>query len=177
MRRGRSIRLAVAAALAMALGLASAADPAAAGAGDPVRGQDLFTGTTPFRNGGAPCGACHAIGGQRAAFAAALGPELSASFAGMAPEDMDGILAALPFPTMEPLYAGRALEPAERADLAAFLSQAAGTPPPGAGQFVAWSALVTAACLVAVAWASRRRRGSLREELRAKALPTHGRSR
>jgi len=176
MRTDRSFRLAVATAFAIACGLASAADPAI-GAGDPARGRDLFIGTIPFRAGGAPCGACHAIGGQRAAFAAALGPELSASFAGMTAEDMDGILAALPFPTMEPLYAGRALEPAERADLAAFLSQAAGAPPPGARQFVAWSALVTALFLAAVAWASRRRRGSLREELRARALPTHGRSR
>jgi mono/diheme cytochrome c family protein len=176
MRRDRSIRRAVTVALAIASGLASAAEPAI-GAGDVGRGRELFIGATPFRNGGAPCGACHAIGGQRAAFAAALGPDLSASFAGMPAEDMDALLADLPFPTMVPLYEGRALEPVERADLAAFLSDAAGAPPPGAGEFLAWAALVTAAFLAILGLASRRRRGSLREELRAKALPTHGGSR
>lgn len=174
MRTARSVRLAVAGALAIA-GLASAADPV--GAGDPARGRDLFIGAVPFRNGGAPCGACHAIGGQGAAFAAALGPELSASFTGMSAADVDGLLADPPFSTMAPLYAGRALEPAERADLAAFLLDAAGKPPPGAGRIVAWAALVAAAGLALAAWAARWRRGSLREALRSKALPTHGGSR
>jgi mono/diheme cytochrome c family protein len=174
MRTGRSICFA--AALAAAGGLASAAEPAP-GAGDVGRGRDLFIGSAAFRNGGAPCGACHAIGGQRAAFAAAMGPDLSSSFAGMSPEDMDAILAALPFPSMEPLYAGRTLEPDERADLAAFLADAAGIPPPGPGEFVAWAAAVTAAGLILLGLAARRGRGSLREHLRAKALPTHGRSR
>ena len=175
MRAGRCVCMAIAATLAVVCAPASAAGPA--GAGDPARGRDLFIGAAPFLKGGAPCGACHAIGGQRAAFGAALGPELSASFAGMSAADMDGILTDLPFPTMAPIYSGRALEPAERADLAAFLSQAAGIPPPGAGRFVAWSALVAAAGLALAALAARWRRGSLRDELRAKALPTHGRSR
>ncbi|HEY6106064.1 MAG TPA: hypothetical protein VIV59_08790 [Anaeromyxobacteraceae bacterium] len=167
--------MAFAATLAVTCGLASAAAPA--GAGDPARGRDLFIGATPFLKGGAPCGACHAIGGQGAAFAATLGPELSASFTGMSAADMDGLLADPPFPTMVPLFAGRALEPAERADLGAFLSDAAGKPPPGAERIVAWAALVAATCLAAAAWAARWRNGSLREELRAKALPTHGGSR
>ncbi|HET6922041.1 MAG TPA: hypothetical protein VFI16_02720 [Anaeromyxobacteraceae bacterium] len=175
MRTGRSIRLAVTAALAMACRPVSGADPIAAGEG--ARGRDLFIGATPFRNGGAPCGACHAIGGQGAAFGATLGPELSASFTGMSSADIDGLLADPPFPTMVPLYAGRALDPAERADLGAFLSDAAGKPPPGAQRIVAWAALLAAACLAVAAWAARWRRGSLRDELRAKALPTHGRSR
>jgi hypothetical protein len=176
MRTGRSFRLAAVAGIAIACGLAAAADPAG-GPGDPSRGRDLFIGSTPFQNGGAPCGACHAIGGERAAFGAALGPELSSTFAGMTPVDMDPILEALPFPSMEPLYAGRPLDPAERADLAAFLARAAGVPPPGAGAFLAWSAAGAALLLALVALVSLRRRGSLREELRARALPTHGRSR
>ena len=175
MQPRRSLRAAVAGALAAACGFASAAEPAAAG--DPGRGRDLFIGATPFRNGGAPCGACHAIGGQRAAFAAALGPELSTSFAGMSPADLDGLLGDMPFPTMVPVYAGRALEPAERADLAAFLLRAAGIPPPGAGPFLSWSAALAAAFLAGAALVARRRRGSLRDELRSRALPTHGRSR
>jgi mono/diheme cytochrome c family protein len=175
MRTGRSFRLAVAAALATACGLTSAADPI--GAGEGARGRDFFIGATPFRNGGAPCGACHAIGGQGAAFAATLGPELSANFTGMSAADIDGLLADPPFPTMVPLYAGRVLDPAERADLGAFLSDAAGKPPPGAERIVAWAALVAAACLAVAAQLARWRRGSLREELRAKARPTHGGSR
>ncbi len=174
MRTGRSICFA--AALAAAGGLASAAEPPP-GAGDVGRGRDLFIGAVPFLKGGAPCGACHAIGGQRPAFGAALGPDLSSAFAGMGLGDMDALLEALPFPSMEPLYAGRALEPDERADLAAFLAGAAGIEPPGPGEFVGWAAVVTAAGLVLLGLAARRGRGSLREQLRAKALPTHGRSR
>lgn len=175
MHTRRSLRAALAGALLAACGLAAAADPA--GPGDPGRGRDLFIGATAFRNGGAPCGACHAIGGERAAFGAALGPELSTSFAGMSPTDLDGLLADMPFPTMVPVYAGRALEPAERADLAAFLLGAAGIPPPGAEPFLGWAAAAAAAFLVAAAAAARRRRGSLRDELRSRALPTHGGSR
>src|SRR5512146_3122471 len=100
-----------------------AALPAAASAAtaDPQVGSALFTGARPFQNGGAPCGACHATGGMGAGSAASLGPDLSRSFEGMAPDAIDGLLQDLPFPTMTPIYTGHALTPAERADLAAFL--------------------------------------------------------
>ncbi len=80
-RRSRS-PLAVAVLLAAAwAALARAADPPQA-PGDPLRGRALFIGAARFQNGGSPCGACHAVGGQGRAFAAGMGPELSRSFEG-----------------------------------------------------------------------------------------------
>ena len=116
----RSVRLVVV--WLLAAGVAGAAGPSRGG-------RDLFTGARPFRNGGAPCGACHGLGGEGLAFTASLGPELSSGLATMDPASLDGLLEALPFPSMTPVYEGRPLTPAERADLVAYLIPAAGKGP------------------------------------------------
>ena len=64
---------------ASVLGVLAAAATSAA-AGDPAIGRALFIGEPPLAAGGAPCGACHAVGGQGMAFAASFGPDLSQSF-------------------------------------------------------------------------------------------------
>jgi hypothetical protein len=138
--------------------------------GDPVVGRALFIGAKRLAAGGPPCGACHAVGGAGAPFAATLGPELSRSFEGLPPEAVDGMLQDLPFPTMAPLYAGRALTAAERADLASFLAQVTGSPPPSGARIAGYAALVAVACLVAMRASGRRRKGSTRAELLAAAL-------
>ena len=113
-------------------GTAGAAEPSASA------GRALFIGSRAFQGSGPPCGACHALGGEGLAFTASLGPELSASISGMEPEALDGLLEALPFPTMTPAYEGRALTPGERADLAAYLVPAAlRGPPPASWSFSA----------------------------------------
>lgn len=160
-------RLAWLARIALALCAATAA--AQAPAGDPMTGRALFIGARAFHNGGSPCGGCHAIGGATAPFAASLGPELSASFAGLDASAVDGLLQDLPFPTMAPIYAKHALAPAERADLGAFLLQASGKPAPGGGLVALCAALAAAAALALLAVARRRRRGSVRAELYAAA--------
>jgi hypothetical protein len=85
--------------------MAGAAEPSA------ETGRALFIGARSFQAGGAPCGACHALGGEGVAFTASLGPELSTSLATMDPDALAGLLEALPFPTMAPIYDGRALTP------------------------------------------------------------------
>ncbi|GEJ56967.1 hypothetical protein [Anaeromyxobacter diazotrophicus] len=142
-------------------------------AGDPGPGRRLFIGAQRLAAGGPPCGACHAIGGQGAAFAAALGPELTRSFDGMPREAVDGLLQDLPFPTMAPLYAGRALTEGERRQLAVFLLDAAGKPAPGGGPLAAWAALLTALALLGLGLA-RRRGGSIHSQLLAGARRRHG---
>jgi mono/diheme cytochrome c family protein len=141
---------------------------AADGMGDPGRGRALFIGARRLTHGGPPCGACHAIGGASAPFAAALGPELSASFDGLPHEAIDGLLTDLPFPTMAPLYAGRALTPDERADLESFFAQVSGRPPPSGARVAAYAAVLAVACLSALLLAARRRTGSKRASLRAR---------
>lgn len=155
--------LRLAAAVAAVTGAASAAAPPG---GDWLSGRALFIGARPLANGGPPCGACHAIGGASAPFAAALGPELSKTFD--EPEATDAILQALPFPSMAPLYEGRPLTPSERADLTAFFLQVAGKPPPGGAAVAGWAALVAAVLLAGMGMAARRRKGSTRAELLAR---------
>ena len=85
----------------------------------------------------------------------------------MPAEAIDGILQDLPFPTMVPVYAGRALTPRERADLAAFLGDASGARPPD-GSRVAWyAAAIALLCVGGLSLVARRRKGSTRATLRA----------
>ncbi len=141
-------------------------------------GRALFIGARRLEKGGAPCGACHAVEGEGLAFNASLGPELSTAFGGMDAVALDGLLETLPFPTMAPIYDGRALTPAERADLAAFLVEAAKRGPPGsAWRFEACGVLVAALFFVGLALASRRRKAPTRARLLARAAELEGGSR
>ena len=169
MRAGRVVLLAL---LALTIGVAGAAEPSVAA------GRDLFIGSRPFQNGGAPCGACHALGGEGLAFTASLGPELSASISGMEPEALDGLLEALPFPTMTPVYEGHALTAAERADLTAFLIQAATKGPPrNAWHFELYGLVGAGVLFLGLALAWRRRKPPSRARLLARAAHLHGGSR
>jgi hypothetical protein len=147
----------------------AAQEPAAAPPGDRIIGRDLFIGARALRNGGAPCGACHAIGGEGAAFAASFGPGLRASFDGLDAAALDGLLSDPPFPSMVPVYAGHPIDPDERAHLSAFLLGAAGKPEPGAGRAGWVAALIALACLGFIGLGARRIPGSARAELVARA--------
>ena len=149
-----------------------------AAAGDPDTGRDLFSGARPLLNGGAPCGACHAVGGHGLAFSATLGPELSAALATMDPELLDGLLDALPFPTMTPIYEAHALTPEERAHLTAFLIPAAQLGPPRDGwRFEALGLLGAAGLFLLLALAARGRKPPSRARLLARAHLVKGASR
>ena len=166
--------------VAFALGIAAAPFPscaqagAPARAGDAARGRALYIGSVPLQRGGAPCGACHAIGGQGAAFAATLGPDLATTFDGVPPDALDGLLSDLPFPSMVPVYEGRALTPAERADVAAFLVASTGKPLAGAGGVLGLAAAIAAAGVLGLGLAARRRRGPVRTEMLERARGARG---
>jgi hypothetical protein len=153
----------------LAAGVAGAAGPSA------ETGRALFSGARPCQAGGAPC---HALGGEGLAFTASLGPELSSSLATMEPDALDGLLEALPFPTMAPIYDGRPLTPSERADLAAFLIPAARQGPPrGAWHLEAWGLGVASFLLAGLALAWRGRKPPSRARLLARAARLQGGSR
>jgi mono/diheme cytochrome c family protein len=179
----RTRRAALLALIVGVAGAAGAAEPAGGGgappaAGDASAGRDLFSGSRPFRNGGAPCGACHALGGEGLAFTASLGPELSASLAPMDAESLDGLLESLPFPTMTPIYDTRVLTPAERRDLVAYLLSAAKQGPPReTWRFELLGVLGAGVLFLGLALAGRRRKPPSRARLLARAHPTNGGSR
>jgi mono/diheme cytochrome c family protein len=172
MRAGRVVLLALwTLAVGVADGVAGAEPSLAAG-------RDLFIGSRPFQNGGAPCGACHGLGGEGLAFTASLGPELSAGLSGMDLAALDGLLEALPFPTMMPVYEGHALTPAERADLTAYLVQAATKGPPrNAWHFELYGLIGAVVLFLGLALAWRRRKPPSRARLLARAANLHGGSR
>lgn len=113
--------------LAAQSGAAPAASPAAAAllAGDVVHGKDLFTGNARFSAGGPACIACHSAGGVGALGGGQLGPDLTLSINKFGEAGLDGFLTNPPTQTMSAVWTGHALTPQERADLRAFLAQAA----------------------------------------------------
>jgi len=139
--------------------------------GDPVHGENLYTGNVILANGGTGCIACHSIAGSGVLGGGSLGPDLTHAFnkyGGAA--GMSSTLANLPFPTMQGIFTTRPLTLAEQADLLAFLQQAdqsAQTNSPTSGWFFLLLSLLGTAALFGVMllfWPKQRQ--SLSEKLR-----------
>lgn len=145
--RARKIGALIALLLTPGVGIAadSAAPAADQAAADPRRGEALYVGEIRFQNGGAPCLACHGIAGHGLARAASFGPDLTETFDAYGAETLDGVLADVPFPSMQPIYNTHALTARERADVVAFLGSAGGKAPPKLGS--AFAGAVAAAFL------------------------------
>lgn len=111
---------------------AAAAAPAASyPQGDSVHGRELFVGGARFKNGGAPCMSCHSISGIGALGGGTLGPDLSNAiqqYGGVS--GIENILASLPSPTMNAVWAKDPLTPQEIADVSAFIKEASVTERP-----------------------------------------------
>ncbi len=92
-------------------------------------GAALFDGRTRLANGGAQCMACHGVSSIAAPGGGTLGPDLTGAvrkYGGT--ERMIAVLAAIPFPTMVPVYRDHPLTPAEQAELTAYIGSASGAP-------------------------------------------------
>ncbi|MBI2504071.1 MAG: c-type cytochrome [Candidatus Latescibacteria bacterium] len=126
---------------------------------DPSLGKELFIGTTRFQNGGAPCIACHSVGGIGALGGGVLGPELTIAYSKFGEERLATILTDLPFPVMNTVFSKGSLTPEERANLISFFRSAAVThrPTEAVGQ-LALLALGGAMVLFAMAHLLWRRR-------------------
>ena len=92
--------------------------------GDPVIGEQYFTGTRSFANGGPPCMACHSFAGLGALGGGALGPDLTGAYGKFGESGLASILASIPYPTMNPIFSSRPLTAEEQAHLVAFLKTA-----------------------------------------------------
>lgn len=98
-------------------------------AGEPGRGKALFSGQASLQNNAPNCIACHSINGLAVLGGGTLGPDLTGVVGRYGGEaGMAGVLASLPFPTMQGIFGDRPLSPQEQADLLAYLVQSEGTP-------------------------------------------------
>lgn len=126
--------------------------------GDPERGQRLFSGSTTFANGGAPCLACHNLAGMGMATGANYGPDLSSLYESYGPEGLKMVLQSLAFPSMQAIYAERPLSAGEQADLLAFLQQTAQlSTTPGQGELAIRVTIGVAALLLLTFLVGKRR--------------------
>lgn len=144
--------------------------------GNAESGKDLFTGVVRYQNGGPPCMACHSIGGIGALGGGQLGPDLTevvGRLGGAA--GLSAFIAGTPTPTMRAVWSQRPLTDQERANVVAFLTQAAVTQRPvqAIWQLTGLAALGVVILLIIAAsrWRNRLRFGVRRPMV---AKPTTG---
>ena len=117
-------------------------------------------GTRRLERGGPPCMACHSIAGIGALGGGALGPDLTLALSKYGGDaGLASVLAAIPFPTMSPIFGRRPLTGEEQAHLRAFIGQAAVVErsPAAVGQLTVL-AIAGAAVLAGIVHLSWRRR-------------------
>ena len=148
-----------------AAGGGSSAPPAAPAAGEPGRGEALFAGTVDLQNGGTPCLGCHSAGHTGLLGGGVVGPDLT-QVAARYGTGLQAALAAVPWPTMSPIFARHPLTPQEQADLLAFFQASAAQQPTNRGWAVlALSLAGFAGALVAIGFVWRRRLRGVRRQM------------
>lgn len=129
-------------------------------AGDPEIGKELFVGAARFRNGGPPCMACHSVAGIGALGGGQLGPDLTTvvtRLGGVAA--LGAFVGGSPTPTMSAIWSRTPITAGERADVVAFLAQAALSQRPAQAmwQLAGLSVLGLVILLAIMGWVWRRR--------------------
>ncbi|WP_337869781.1 c-type cytochrome [Meiothermus sp.] len=102
---------------------AAPTDPALA-----EKGRALFLGQQPFKNGGAPCMACHTAGNFGPMGGGSLGKDLTDLHTRLGAAGIQGVLNNIAFPVMRESYKGKPLTQEEISALTAFFAQTAGKP-------------------------------------------------
>ena len=92
--------------------------------GDPDYGEKFFTGAAPLKNAGTPCIACHSVEGVGIVGGGSLGPDQTHVYTKYSRQGLAAALGALPFPTMQGVFASKPLTTIEQADLLAFFERA-----------------------------------------------------
>ncbi|GIW27161.1 MAG: hypothetical protein KatS3mg070_0524 [Meiothermus sp.] len=92
------------------------------------KGRALFLGQQPFKNGGAPCMACHTAGNFGPMGGGSLGKDLTDLHTRLGAAGIQGVLSNIAFPVMRESYKGKPLTPEEITALTAFFAQTAGKP-------------------------------------------------
>ena len=140
--------------MAPSSGAAPLAEPAPKPPDTPVTpelvalGRALFTGGTPFANGGAPCAACHGFADSGVS-GGALAADLGARAESVGEQGMRGMLKSLNFPIMRKTYAGKPLTEEEITALAVFFKDAAARKASPSGTYLPAAGVGVFACLIA----------------------------
>lgn len=93
-----------------------------------ARGQALFLGQQRFKNGGAPCMACHSVGNFGPMGGGSLGRDLTDLHTRLGAAGIQSVLSSIAFPVMRESYKGHPLTSEEIEALTAFFAQTAGKP-------------------------------------------------
>ncbi|MCC6312850.1 MAG: cytochrome c [Thermomicrobiales bacterium] len=154
-------------------GGAPAASPVAAALlpGNAEHGKELFIGNARFSAGGSACIACHSAGGVGALGGGQLGPDLTQSVSKFGEAGLDAFLANPPTQTMSAVWSAHPMTPQERADIRAFLTQAAviGRPANTVLQLALFAVVGAAILLVLAQLIWRKRVRSVRKNMVAAA--------
>lgn len=113
--------------------------------GDPIVGEQLFTGRMPLAGGGPHCIACHNVANITPGLplnGGSLGPDLTHVARRLGPGLTTTLGGLAGFPTMQGVYRNRTLTPEEQTHLAAFFQQANQqlAQPPDSGGIWYWGA-------------------------------------
>lgn len=93
-----------------------------------TEGKVLFLGQERFKNGGAPCMACHTAGNFGPMGGGSLGRDLTDLHTRLGDAGIQGVLTNIAFPVMREIYKGHPLTPEEITALTAFFAETAGKP-------------------------------------------------
>jgi mono/diheme cytochrome c family protein len=113
-----------------------------------AQGKALFTGGTPFANGGAPCAACHGFG-DSGITGGTLAVDLSKRIEAVGEQGFRGMLKTLNFPIMRRIYASRPLTEEETTALVAFSRDAVARKASAAGNYYPATGVGIFVCLIA----------------------------
>jgi mono/diheme cytochrome c family protein len=113
-----------------------------------AKGRALFTGGTPFANGGAPCAGCHAFR-QAGVPGGNLAVDLGARAGAVGEQGLRGLLKSLNFPIMRKMYADKPLTEEEITALVAFSRNAVVRKAAPAGPYYPVTGVVIFLCLIA----------------------------
>jgi mono/diheme cytochrome c family protein len=131
-----------------------------AGSGNVSAGKALFTGETPFSNGGPACISCHTTAELGSLGGGTLGPNLTNVWQEKFFLIDAGWINGEGVPVMGPIFSTKNVTEDEVEDLKAYFSSvAAGTPVPSGSKFVAYGVIFSIVMLVffSIVWGNRYR--------------------
>lgn len=88
------------------------------------RGLLLFSGKTPFKNGGASCISCHNVNNDELISGGLLAKDLTNVYDRMGDAGVNSMISSSPFPAMATAYSNNPIDSAEASQLTAFLKHA-----------------------------------------------------